>query len=256
MTRTIFDPNIAPTLLNLDGNFTDTYGLLNLFTTPTYTGTGSKFAVDAAGTFTMTDGQMLRWGASYGVMGSTASGFLDLYAAGAIAVRLDGSKNMLVGAVGTPTSTVKGCRISADLSVDAAIFSCGTKTAANTTVQWINGNGAVGSIVTSGASTTYNTSSDRRLKGNIVDAGDAGPIIDAMRIVAYDWRGAADSPPVSHGFIAQELISVFPAAVSAGDDGDVLGPDSIVWGIDPSKMIALLVKEIQSLRARVSALEV
>lgn len=106
----------------------------------------------------------------------------------------------------------------------------------------------VGSITTNGTTTAYNTSSDERLKENIADAGEAGALIDAIRVRAFDWK--ADSRHEPFGFIAQELHEVVPEAVKVG--GDV---DTNPWGVDPSKLVALLVKEVQSLRQRVAALE-
>ena len=49
--------------------------------------------------------------------------------------------------------------------------------------------------------------------------------------------------------VAQELQAVAPEAVSASED-----PDEML-GVDYSKLVPMLVKEIQSLRARVAQLE-
>jgi hypothetical protein len=49
--------------------------------------------------------------------------------------------------------------------------------------------------------------------------------------------------------IAQELLEIAPIAVDAPDD------PSEMMGIDYSKLVPMLVKEIQSLRARVQQLE-
>jgi hypothetical protein len=115
-----------------------------------------------------------------------------------------------------------------------------------------NYNGSyVGSITSNGTSTSYNTSSDARLKTNIRDAADTGAIIDALRVRSWEWttNGATEA----FGFVAQEEALAYPPAVRIGDDN----PDEIVqqWGRDDSKLVPLLVKEIQSLRARVAALE-
>ena len=114
---------------------------------------------------------------------------------------------------------------------------------------FINSNGAVGSIYTNGSATSFNTSSDRRLKENIAPADDAGSVIDAIAVVKHDWKVGGHT---RYGMIAQDLHQVAPEAVSVGDDGDeVKSP----WGVDYSKLVPMLVKEIQSLRARVAQLE-
>jgi hypothetical protein len=95
----------------------------------------------------------------------------------------------------------------------------------------------------------YNTSSDRRLKENIAAADDAGAVIDAIQIVKHDWKAGGH---VRFGVVAQDLQVVAPEAVSAGDDGEDIEK---TWGVDYSKLVPMLVKEIQSLRARVAQLE-
>ena len=110
----------------------------------------------------------------------------------------------------------------------------------------------IGSISQSGTTAVlYNTTSDRRLKCNIADAPDAGALIDRLRVRSFEWREAGNEP-VTHGFIAQELVEVAPQAVKVGDDGDEIAD---TWAIDPAKLVPLLVRELQALRARVAVLE-
>ena len=110
----------------------------------------------------------------------------------------------------------------------------------------------VGSITQNGTTAVlYNTTSDRRLKDNIVPAPSASNAIDAIQIVSYDWKAAPDEH-VTYGVIAQDLHAVAPQAVLQGDDGDEIEK---TWGVDYSKLVPMLIKEIQTLRARVAALE-
>ncbi len=110
----------------------------------------------------------------------------------------------------------------------------------------------IGSITQNGTTAVaYNTSSDRRLKENITAAPEAGAKIDAIEIVSHDWKSAPDEH-VEFGVVAQDLYAVAPQAVSVGDDGEEVEK---TWGVDYSKLVPMLVKEIQSLRARVAALE-
>jgi hypothetical protein len=105
----------------------------------------------------------------------------------------------------------------------------------------------VGSIVCDSSSTTYNTSSDQRLKDNIVDAPSASDDIDAIQVRSFDWK--ADGSHQKYGMVAQELQTVAPEAVSAPED-----PEEMM-GVDYSKLVPMMLKEIQSLRARVAQLE-
>jgi len=115
---------------------------------------------------------------------------------------------------------------------------------------YYNPNGLVGTITTSGSATAYNTSSDRRLKTNIAPANDASSIVDAIQIVQHDWKVGGHT---RYGVVAQDLYEVVPEAVAKGDDGDEIEK---TWGVDYSKLVPILVKEIQSLRQRVAELEV
>ena len=93
----------------------------------------------------------------------------------------------------------------------------------------------------------YNTTSDARLKENIADAEEAGGKIDAMQVRQFDWKETGNH--LDYGFVAQELHAVAPHAVSKPEDVDAM------WSVDYSKLVPMLVKEIQSLRARVAQLE-
>ena len=103
----------------------------------------------------------------------------------------------------------------------------------------------VGSISVTGSATAYNTSSDVSLKKNIVDAPSASDKIDAIQVRSFDWKSTDEHQ--EYGFIAQELRTVVPEAVTA--------PEDMTWSVDYSKLVPLLVKEVQELRARVAELE-
>jgi hypothetical protein len=105
----------------------------------------------------------------------------------------------------------------------------------------------VGGLNYTDTATSLITSSDERLKENIADADDAGSKIDAMQVRKIDW--IADSSHQEYGFVAQELESVFSHAVHTAED------DTQTKGVDYASLVPMLVKEIQSLRARVAALE-
>jgi len=108
-------------------------------------------------------------------------------------------------------------------------------------------NGSVVGRITTTTTTSYVETSDRRVKDNIADADDCGAEIDLMQVRKFDWRDGGVHHP--YGMIAQELQQVAPIAVDAPEN-----PEEMM-GIDYSKLVPMLVKEIQSLRARIAALE-
>jgi hypothetical protein len=105
----------------------------------------------------------------------------------------------------------------------------------------------VGSISVTANSTAFNTSSDRRLKSNIEDAASASDKIDAIQVRQFDWN--VDDSHQDYGLIAQELQPIEPLAVTGDADSDKM------MAVDYSKLVPMLIKEIQELRSRVAALE-
>lgn len=128
--------------------------------------------------------------------------------------------------------------IAASTSITASAVMC----------RFRNGNGTVGQITTTDSATSYGTSSDYRLKDDVADLTGSGDFIDSLRPVHYKWKvdGSAAA-----GFIAHEVQQVSPSSVQGEKDGEEM--QSLMAG--SSEIIANIVAELQSLRARVSALE-
>jgi len=113
-------------------------------------------------------------------------------------------------------------------------------------VDFLYATGSIGSITQSGTTAVlYNVTSDQRLKENIVDAPEFGSVIDSIQVRSFDWK--TDQTHQRAGFIAQELVTVAPEAVHQPAD-----PEEMM-AVDYSKLVPMLVKEIQSLRARLAA---
>ena len=190
------------------------------------------------------------------VIASTGSGygagnliFYD-YTAAAERARITSGGDLLVGTTdAAATATTNG--LICNGTNPGFVVSRRSTGAAQTHLEFRNGGTNVGNITSSTTTTTYATTSDRRLKDNITPAPSASAVIDAIEIVSHDWKAAPDEH-VTYGVIAQDLALVAPQAVLQGDDGDEIEK---TWGVDYSKLVPMLIKEIQSLRARVAALE-
>ena len=72
-------------------------------------------------------------------------------------------------------------------------------------------------------------------------------MIDSLQVRKFDWK--TDSTHQRYGFVAQELVTVAPEAVHQPIDTEEM------MAVDYSKLVPLLVKEIQSLRQRILTLE-
>ena len=136
--------------------------------------------------------------------------------------------------------------------IDNITFShSSTGTGTEFAIALYNANGLVGTAVTSGSGTAWNTSSDENLKTNFQDF-DGGALIDQISVYHFDWKVGGSS----YGVKAQEAFKVFPDAVTIGSSQEAYGdPDYIPWGVDYSKFVPVLLREIQKLRSRVASLE-
>mgnify|MGYP003111986105 CR=1 FL=1 len=145
------------------------------------------------------------------------------------------------------------------------------------TMTFSKNGSSVGSIVTGASSTTFNTSSDYRLKENVTDLTGATERLKQLKPKRFNFIAEADK--TVDGFLAHEAQAVVPEAVTGTKDGTrvietVVTPDEYdndgnltkkavietetvahYQGIDQSKLVPLLVATIQELEARIVALE-
>jgi hypothetical protein len=167
-------------------------------------------------------------------------------------MRIDSSGNLLVGTTSQPSSSVVGIALNNNVASNASSWSCGSKTAANTMIQFINGNGQVGSIQTNGTATSYVTSSDYRLKENIAPMTGALATVQALKPVTYNWKVDGSS---GQGFIAHELQAVVPDCVTGEKDAVDEEGKPVYQGIDTSFLVATLTAAIQEQQALITQLQ-
>jgi hypothetical protein len=112
------------------------------------------------------------------------------------------------------------------------------------------GDGAyMGGISQSTASTVlYNTSSDKRLKENILSSSHG--LSDINRLAVKDYNYIGDTTKVT-GLIAQEVYKVIPSVVHVGGD-DV---KTNAWGIDYGKLTPYLIKAVQEQQSEIELLK-
>ena len=124
-----------------------------------------------------------------------------------------------------------------------------------TMIQFLNNNGAEkGTIKTTETATSFNTSSDYRLKENVSYDWDATSRLKQLKPCRFNWI-SDDTNTLVDGFLAHEVTSSVPEAITGKKD-EVDGNGEIKpQGIDQSKLVPLLVKTIQELEKRISTLE-
>ena len=155
-----------------------------------------------------------------------------------------------------------------------------------------DGNSGGGNITQTGASVAYNTSSDYRMKENIVSLDNALDRLNQLKPSRFNFIGEEET---RDGFIAHEVSDIVPEAVAGAKDATeerieiVLNSDGTVcresvseedwtagkdsgeyasnttWeatknlpsyqSLDPAKLVPLLVGAVKELSAKVTALE-
>jgi len=123
----------------------------------------------------------------------------------------------------------------------------------NNVAEFYNTNGQVGRIATSGSSTSYNTSSDYRLKENVVNLG--GAIDRVKQLTPKRFNFIADAETTVDGFLAHEAAAVVPEAVTGEKDAVDADGNPEYQGIDQSKLVPLLTAALQEAIGKIEVLE-
>jgi hypothetical protein len=123
--------------------------------------------------------------------------------------------------------------------------------AGNGSVLIFRNNGSnAGNISNSGTTTSYNGTSDYRLKKNIQSMTGGLAKLMQLRPVTFDWLY---DDRADNGFIAHELQEVLPNAVVGEKDALDKDGNILAQGIDPRNIVATLTSALQELNAKFDA---
>ena len=165
-----------------------------------------------------------------------------------------GTTSILEGATGSSDgTTIYGSvgRVVISANDDRAL-ELRRRTANGETAQFYRDTTKVGSISVTTTATSYNTSSDYRLKENVAPMQNALATVAQLNPVTYTWKADGSA---GQGFIAHELQAVVPDAVTGEKDAVDEEGNPQYQGVDTSFLVATLTKAIQELNAKVEALE-
>ena len=173
-------------------------------------------------------------------------------------MRIDSSGQVLVGTTLTSPHNSSGINVSPTNGVLIGVSGTHAIIAARHStdgecIRLQKGSVDVGSIDVTGSGTTYTTTSDYRLKENVVDLD--GAITRVKQLQPKRFNFIIDADTTVDGFLAHEAQTVVPEAVTGthnevDDDGN-----AVMQGIDQSKLVPLLTAALQEAIAKIETLE-
>ena len=202
-----------------------------------------------------------------------ASNFMRFYTNASERIRVDSAGNVGIGTSSpsssyqttiTESDTGNGClKLDRTSNIDGTLRSM---------VSFERSGTQVGSITCSNSATAYNTSSDYRLKENVVTISNATDRLKQLQPKRFNFIINPDT--TVDGFLAHEVQSVVPEAISGTKDetqdilyteedtipsgkkvGDVKETVPKYQGIDQSKLVPLLTAALQEAIAKIEVLE-
>ena len=188
-------------------------------------------------------------------------------------MRIDSGGNVFINSTNFPvvgiekfgvngSTTIAGA-FGTNSSTNASVFIANNFNGTSKLIQFSGGplGNTVGTITTNGSTTTsYNTSSDYRLKENVTPLEGAADRL--AQIPVHRFNFIADPDTTVDGFLAHEVQAFVPEAITGEKDGLDADGNPVYQGIDQSKLVPLLtaalqeaLQKIDALEARVAALE-
>ena len=209
-------------------------------------------------------------------LGTTSSGQdLKFFTAGNNErMRIDSSGGLLVGTTSASMTGLPDARFRSHSNgktgiIVSEVFENGygmvvqasSNTGSRFAMLFLNGGlGTAGSITQTQSAVAFNTSSDYRLKENVVDM--TGAIARVKQLAPKRFNFIEDADNTVDGFLAHEAQTVVPEAIT-GTHNELDADDNPVYqGIDQSKLVPLLtgalkeaIAKIETLETKVAALE-
>jgi hypothetical protein len=169
---------------------------------------------------------------------------------------IDASGNVGIGTVqpNNADSADGGLQITPNISNGASQIAFKRANTGNTSyaIAFTNGSTGVGSISYTNGGTAYNTSSDYRLKENVIPLSDG--ITRLKTLKPYRFNFIVDANTTVDGFLAHEVTAV-PEAITGTKDEVDSDNKPVYQGIDQSKLVPLLTAALQEAIAKIETLE-
>jgi len=174
-----------------------------------------------------------------------------------------GANNYNVNPAGNNTDAATTIRVHSGISANA--FNDAHRFGRNgdgSIMLFMSAGGTEGSISISGSTTSFNTSSDYRLKENIIDLTDG--ITRIKQLIPRRFNFIKDATTTKDGFLAHEVSSIVPEAVEGTkdetytkdeDDNNIKAGDPKYQVMDAGKLIPLLTAAVKEAIVKIETLE-
>jgi hypothetical protein len=192
---------------------------------------------------------------------SGAGGIISVDPSNAVAdsllqILIDGSEKARMIAAGNlslgTTSVLNNSLLTVKGGATSSIATETTSTGDTNAIVFNNPNGVAGFINTNGSATSYNTSSDYRVKENEVAISDGITRLKTLKPYRFNFKN--DATKTVDGFFAHEVTAV-PEAITGTKDAVDSDNEPILQGIDQSKLVPLLTAALQEAIAKIETLE-
>jgi len=168
---------------------------------------------------------------------------MSILSNGHVLINRDGEIGTTFLNIGGVSSSVNG--IGVQNGTDSSlVFSFFIRNASATTI---------GSISNNGSTTSFNTSSDYRLKENVTDITDGITRLKLLNPSRFNF--IADADRTVDGFLAHEVSNIVPEAITGEKDAVDEEGNPEYQGIDQSKLVPLLTAALQEAVAKIETLE-
>ena len=128
-----------------------------------------------------------------------------------------------------------------------------TSNTQNNMVLFIDSSGALkGSIAFGSGTLAYNTSSDYRLKKDIIPMQNGLELVSKIKPVRYKWKESNEN---AEGFLAHELQEILPFCVTGNKDDTYVDGSIKPQSVDYGKLTPILVSAVQTLNNEKDNLE-
>ena len=168
--------------------------------------------------------------------------------------RIDNVGDFHIGDSGTLSGNMLSILVDNSRTGNGILLKPASDATINAMVFKNSSNANAGFIQYNASSTSYATSSDYRLKENVDYTWDATTRLKQLKPARFNFI-SDETNTLIDGFLAHEVSSIVPQAVSGEKDAVDSEGNPEYQGIDQSKLVPLLVKTIQELEARITTLE-